>query len=77
MIKKLVTAALVGALFGLGFVGAQAQRQQTIEDVQRRAFLAGAACGWHPALDRWVFDKIDRTDPDWEEAYQAWRKAEP
>lgn len=70
---RLICAVFI-LLFLLGLVEGQ---QQTLEDVERRAFLAGAACGWHPALDRWVFDKIDRTDPDWEEAFQAWRAAEP
>lgn len=66
--------ALIILLFLLGlFAGGT---RHTIEDIQRRAFLAGAAAAWHPGLDRWVFNKIDRTDPDWEEAFQAWRATE-
>lgn len=53
------------------------QAGQSNEAIERRAFLAGAAASWHPNGDRWTFDKIDRTDPDWEAVFQVWRKAEP
>lgn len=57
------------------YVQAQSMRQ-TISDVERRAFLAGIVTAWNPGTDRWEQDdQIDRTDPDWEEAFQTWIRA--
>jgi hypothetical protein len=53
------------------FVAVTAFRQAT-EAIERRAFLAGAATGWNPGTGRWEQYKIDRSDPDWHEAFRLW-----
>lgn len=74
-VNRLLLVLLATTLFSLGvYAGYQ---PHTLEDIERRAFLAGASASWHPGIDQWVFDTIDRRDPDWEEAFQAWKKAEP
>jgi hypothetical protein len=41
---------------------------------QCKAFLAGAAARWDYQINQWTFDGIDITDPDWDEACQAFLK---
>lgn len=77
MNRSLVWVLLL--LFGAAWTATVVWAAQlpTVEDVERRAFLAGAAARWQPRGDRWTFDGIDRSDPDWEMVFQLWRKAEP
>jgi hypothetical protein len=65
---KLILTLLVLLAFALYAYG---QTHATL-DVERRAFLAGAATGWNPGTGQWEQYKIDRRDPDWGEAFEAW-----